>query len=75
MLPKYFLDRPCSGSLGNVPRVVGCRRITPADRVKYARENGYNNDKAFANNAEDLRSIVDNSKDIYEAFSRRLFQS
>lgn len=44
---------------------MGRKRRTPADRAKRARENGYDDDEAFADDAEILKPMTDGSEDAY----------
>lgn len=44
---------------------MGRKRRTPANRAKRARENGYDDDETFADNAEILKPMTDGSEDAY----------
>lgn len=42
------------------------KRRTSTDRAKRARENDYDDDEAFADDAEILKPMTDDSEDAYE---------
>jgi len=44
---------------------MGRKRRTLADRAKHARENGYDDNETFADNAEILKPMTDGSEDAY----------
>ena len=45
---------------------MGCKRKTPADRAKLARENGYDDNDNFADDAKILKPMKDGSEDAYK---------
>ncbi|MCJ1363333.1 hypothetical protein MMC16_002440 [Acarospora aff. strigata] len=44
---------------------MGRKRKTPADRTRIVRENGYDDDATFADDAEVLKPITAGSEDAY----------